>query len=261
MKKTQVLFACALVLAVAGIASLHAADEGRKEAKATIRKVHGKVEYLDNGNWVLVKPNMQFSAGTSIRTGPDGVLDMSVNGVASAVHIEGSTTMQIQIMSYVGTRSEGDTTTLLKLQEGGVLGIIKKLSANSTYEVMTPRGVAGIRGTMCHWQVQKIDPQHTQDTFDCVDGHMTVAPFHHDNGQPKLYDLNSKNSVILADKVTLQGMDAAQVQTYQSMAAGLNQSVDIATHTGTPAGTPAPGTGTPTTQPFTAGQPQGDPAS
>jgi len=262
MKKTQVLFACALVLAWAGVAVLHAAEEGHKEGKATIRSVHGTVLYMDGktGNWLPLKPNMKFSAGASLRTGADGVIDMSVNGLASAVRIDSGTTMQIQTMSYVGTPREGDTTTMLKLQEGGVLAVIKKLSASSTYEVTTPRGVAGIRGTMCHWQVHLIDPFHTVDTFDCVDGRMVVAPFHHENGQPQTYDLTSKNSVILSDKITLQPMNTADLQIFQNEGLNLNFTFDTGNRTGG-SGT-GPGTGTPnSTTPFNAGQPQGQPAS
>jgi hypothetical protein len=147
MKKTRIIFACALMLAVAGGITLRAAEEGRKEGKATVRTVHGTVQYLDHDSWLPVKPNMKFAAGVTIRTLADGEADLSVNGTASAVRVSSNTVVQIPTMSYVGTAREGDTTTMLDLKSGSILGNVKKVSANSRYEIMTPHGVAGIRGT------------------------------------------------------------------------------------------------------------------
>ena len=112
MKKNQIILGCALVLVLAGMTTLHAVEEGRKEGKATVRTVHGKVQYMDKGNWLPVKPNMKFPSGTTIRTGPDGEADVSVNGTSSAIRLTNSTTLQIPSMSYVGTAREGDTTTV-----------------------------------------------------------------------------------------------------------------------------------------------------
>jgi hypothetical protein len=39
------------------------------------------------------------------------------------------------------------TDTQLDLREGRILGVVRRLTAGSRYEVKTPRGVAGIRGT------------------------------------------------------------------------------------------------------------------
>ena len=177
MKKTKIIFACALVLALAlaGLTTLRAAEEGHKEGKATVRTVHGTVQYLDNGAWLPVKPNMKFAAGVTIRTGADGAADISVNGMASAVRLTNNTTLQIPTMTYVGTPREGDTTTMLNLDSGSILGNVKKISANSRYEIMTPHGVAGIRGTDFAVEAIPTDGWQVRVTFSSITGMITVS--------------------------------------------------------------------------------------
>ncbi len=118
---------------------------------------------------------MKFAAGVTLRTGENGTCDVSVNGTASAVRLTNNTTLQIPTMSYVGTAREGDTTTMLNLMSGSVLGNVKKISANSRYEITTPHGVAGIRGT--DFRVEAIPTQdgtfHVK--FDSVTGIITVS--------------------------------------------------------------------------------------
>ena len=73
MKRTQIMLACALVLALASVTTVRSAEEGLKEGKATVRAIHGTVEYLDNGAWLPAKVNMKFAPGITIRTGADEI--------------------------------------------------------------------------------------------------------------------------------------------------------------------------------------------
>jgi hypothetical protein len=175
MKRIHILFACALALALAGVTTLRSAEEGLKQAKATVRSIHGTVQWLDNGIWLPVKPNMKFAAGIAIRTGPDGVADISVNGTASAVRLTNNTTLQIPIMAYVGSAREGDTTTMLNLESGSIIGNVKKISANSRYEITTPHGVAGIRGTDFSVEVIRLGGNTFDVTFNSITGVITVS--------------------------------------------------------------------------------------
>jgi hypothetical protein len=165
------------MFAVAGVLSLHAAEEGMKQGKATVRSVHGTVDYQadPNGAWMPVRPNMKFPAGVTFRTGPDGTADISVNGTASAVRITNSTVLQIPTMSYVGSAREGDTTTMLNLQTGSVIGNVKKITANSRYEIMSPHGVAGIRGTDFGVDAIPLQDGKFDVTFKSITGVITVS--------------------------------------------------------------------------------------
>jgi hypothetical protein len=247
MKKTQFIFACVFALALAAITSLRAVDEGRKEGKAVVRSVHGQVDYLDGTIWHPVRVNMKLAAGATIRTGKDGVADISVNGTTSAVRITNSTTLQITGMSYVGSLREGDTTTTLNLVSGSVLGNVKKISANSRYEIMTPHGVAGIRGT--DFQVEAVpvtNPDGTQSyivTFTSITGTVTVSAVI--NGQTVTKTLTTATSwqigVTTAGGVT--ALTEALQQSFQTEVSDLNNVITISVN--------APGTGTTVTVPTT----------
>lgn len=280
MKKTNILLACAFLFALASFSTLRAVEEGHKEGKATVRSIHGTVEYLNNHVWLRVKPNMKLVAGSTIRTGADGTADISVNGTASAIRLTNSTTLEIPVMSYVGTAREGDTTTMLNLLSGSVIGNVKKISANSRYEIMTPHGVAGIRGTDF-----KIEAIPTQDgkflvTFNSITGVITVSAVV--NGVTVVHTLTTGTSWEIGDSPKV--MKSEILDQYQSQILSLVSSIETGINNGNPTGTPRGGNGNtqnnnnnnnnnnnptgpnnnnsgPTVvTPFTGGQPQGPPA-
>jgi hypothetical protein len=268
MKKTQIALLCALTLALAGVAAVRAAEEGQKEGKATVRSVHGKVEYLDNATWLPVRPNMRFDAGVTLRTGKDGTADISVNGTSSAVRITNDTTLQIPTMTYVGSAREGDTTTMLNLITGSVLGNVKKISAESRYEIMTPHGVAGVRGTDFGVDALPTDDHKWVVTFKSITGTITVSAVI--NGFTVTHTLTTGTSWIIGE--TPKKMTEDMVQNYQNQILGLVTTIDNSIGLPGPRGNPAltPGTG-PTTPtpgvnngptPFNGGgPPQGPPSS
>jgi hypothetical protein len=269
MKKTQIAFVCALSLVLAGTLFVRAAEEGRKEGKATVRTVHGKVEYLDNATWLPVRPNMKFDAGVTVRTGADGTADLSVNGLSSAVRITNNTTLQIPNMTYVGSAREGDTTTMLNLVSGSVLGNVKKITANSRYEIMTPHGVAGVRGTDFSVDAIPTDDHKFTVTFKSITGTITVSAVI--NGITVTHTLTTGTSWVIGE--TPKKMAEELVMNYQNQILGLVTTIDTTLGvagfhgpTGTPTptgggtptapGTPTTGPGSPTTSPFNgAGQP------
>jgi len=238
MKKTQIIVACVLALALASLATLRAAEEGQKEGKATVKSVHGKVEYLDNNVWLPVKVNMKFSSGITIRTGPatECSADISVNGLNSVVRLTNNTTLQIPKMSYVGDVREGDSTTMLNLVSGTVLGNVKKISANSRYEITTPHGVAGIRGTDF-----KVEAIPTEDgkflvTFSSITGLITVSAVI--NGVTVTHTLTSATSWQIGE--TPKQMSAAVIAADQAQILSVVQG---SLPPGTTIGTPLPQSG------------------
>jgi hypothetical protein len=266
MKRTQIMLACALVLALTGATTLRSAEEGRKEGKATIRSVHGTVEYQDkvNGEWLPAKPNMKFAPGVTVRTGPDGLADISVNGTASAVRLTNTSTLQITAMSYAGSVREGDTTTMLNLQSGSVLGNVKKISANSRYEIMTPHGVAGIRGT--DFGVEAIPTQDGKFlvTFSSITGVITVSAVI--DGVTVTHTLTTGTSWEIGQNP--REMRREIIQDYQSQIMNMVQSIENIINGLPPGGPgPGPGRGNPnppppnTPPPFQGGPPGGGSAS
>lgn len=233
MKKPKLIFACALLVAVATFLTVRAAEEGEKQGKATVRSVHGKVQYQDpSGAWLPVRPNMKFSAGVVIRTGPDGTADLSVNGLTSVVRMTNSTTLQIPKMSYVGTPREGDSQTMLNLASGTVLGNVKKISANSRYEITTPHGVAGIRGT--DFMVEAIPTSDGKFlvTFSSITGLITVSAVV--NGVTETHTLTSATSWQIGE--TPRQMAAQIVEQDQAQILALVQATVPGATIGNPVG-------------------------
>ncbi len=118
----------------------------KREPTVIVRAVHGTVQYSKADQWPAVKKNMQLGPGTTLRTGADSYADVWVNGI-SVVRVTAETTLQFQKMTRTSTERNADTETILNLKSGTIFGNVKKLSANSRYEIITPHGVAGMRGT------------------------------------------------------------------------------------------------------------------
>lgn len=175
MRKIQTIVACAAALALLGVSTLKAAENDSLQGKATVKSVHGNVDYQSGGSWMPVKVNMELDAGVVIRTGPQSTCDLSVNGLSSAVRLEADTTMAIPTMTRTAPTHDADMETMLDLQNGSILGNVKKISANSRYEIKTPHGVAGIRGT--DFQVTVVmnaDGTYTV-TFTSISGQVIVS--------------------------------------------------------------------------------------
>ncbi len=145
MKKIQAVIASGIALALLSATPLFAAEAGQN--KAIVRVVRGTVEFSVGGTWAPLRPNTELDPGTQIRTGPDSFVAMNVNGLRSSVRLAQNSTMTLAKMDSTASGNDSDSETTMKLDTGSVLGQVKKLSANSRYEIETPNGVAGIRGT------------------------------------------------------------------------------------------------------------------
>jgi hypothetical protein len=78
-------------------------------------------------------------------------------------------------MNRIGSAREGDTETMLDLKAGTILGKVKKVAGNSTYEIKTPHGVAGIRGTDYQVTVTLLPGGLYQVTFTSLTGIVIVS--------------------------------------------------------------------------------------
>ena len=145
MKRIKLILVCGVVLAFAGVATMVVAAGAQRSAKAIVRSVHGDVTYqMDGvGPFLPLKPNMELTEKTVLKSGPDADAYLTINGLTSSVKLGEKTTVTLAKMVAMGT----DTTTDLKLDGGSLLGNVRKLSANSDYRVSVPNGTAGIRGT------------------------------------------------------------------------------------------------------------------
>lgn len=134
-----------MALALTGLTSLLIAAGAERSMKATVRSVHGQVTYQLPGStdWKPLRVNQELVEGVTLKSGAGAEAYLSVNGLTSTVKVSESTTITLAKMIKMAEDSE----TNLKLDDGEVVGSVKKLSANSDYKVTVPNGVASIRGT------------------------------------------------------------------------------------------------------------------
>lgn len=116
---------------------------------AIVRGVRGSANYsTDRGsNWKDLKVGTKLKQSSVIRTAPGASVDLFLGDNGPVVRVTENTTMGIDRLTVDRTGVEKIIETQLDLRSGRILGNVKHLAAASKYEVKTPQGVAGIRGT------------------------------------------------------------------------------------------------------------------
>jgi hypothetical protein len=130
------LMATGSVQAVANKAIVHAVRDGVAE----FSRDHGKT-------WKPAKVGTVLTANYTIRTDANATADLFLGDNGPVVRVTKATTLGIDRLDIENTGIEKVIDTQLDLKSGRILGNVKKLAAASKYEVKTPVGVAGIRGT------------------------------------------------------------------------------------------------------------------
>jgi hypothetical protein len=138
------LIACVAVLV--GIVSMTSA-QAAQAGKAVVRSVTGEAQYSDGGGWMPLSTGMELMAGSAVRTANDSKVVLFLDQNGPLVLLTENTTLGIDKLTFEPTGVDTIIETQLDLKSGRIVGIAKKLSATSKYEVKTPSGVAGIRGT------------------------------------------------------------------------------------------------------------------
>jgi hypothetical protein len=137
------LAACAVAAVAALLLALpaQAVTKGQAEVKA----IQGSASYTDGkGGSGSLTVGMILSEGATIITGPGAFADLFLGDNGQALRVRADSKLTLTQLEIIGA---GAANTQLYLEKGGILGNVKKVSATSKYEVKTPKGVAGIRGT------------------------------------------------------------------------------------------------------------------
>lgn len=136
-------------LAVAAVLSAVSSEAAVQHNKATVRAVRGTASYsADKGStWKKLSVNTSIGENSVIRTATGSTVDLFLGDNGPVVRVTEDTTMGFDKLTSENTGVEKVIETQLDLKNGRILGNVKKLAAASKYEVKTPLGVAGIRGT------------------------------------------------------------------------------------------------------------------
>ncbi len=142
----------ALVLALATVVFVTPAqavtNAGTQQGKATVVKVNGSATFkAASGQGGDLKVGQILEAGASISTGPAATVELNMGVNGQSLTVKSDSTVAIDQLDFTGTGADTVVNTRLNLTKGGLNGNVKKLAANSKYEIKTANGVAGVRGT------------------------------------------------------------------------------------------------------------------
>jgi hypothetical protein len=118
--------------------------------KAIVRAVRdGEAQFSkDKGRtWSIAKVGTVLAADYIVKTDANATADLFLGDNGPVVRVTKGTELGIDRLDVENTGIEKVIDTRLDLKSGRILGNVKKMAAASKYEVKTPVGVAGIRGT------------------------------------------------------------------------------------------------------------------
>ena len=178
---------------VAGISTAHAQSQ---QGKAEVTAVEGTAEYsTDGGAFMPLKVGTVLRSGSQVRTTGGSHVDLYLGKNNGVVRVADATTVSVDKLTFSDTGVDRVIDTQLNLKEGHLLGnASEKMAPASKYEIKTPNGVAGIRGTkyeiyacrviVIHGKVYFVDTRKdppvpyvvtAHNQFDCVTG-LTPLP-------------------------------------------------------------------------------------
>src|SRR5207245_8621858 len=77
----------------------------------------------------------------------DSHADLITEPSGPVVRLAETTTLRLDKLNFTVTGVDTISETQLDLKSGRIIGIVRKMADQSKYEIRTPNGVAGIRGT------------------------------------------------------------------------------------------------------------------
>lgn len=197
---TGKFFACATALVLTSL-SAEVQAQTMKQGNATVYSIRGSAKYSQGGGvWVPLKTGTVLKPGATIQTAPESIVDLNLKENGPVVRITPNTTISLDKLAFTGTGVEGVTETKLNVQNGTLIGNVKKLARASKYEIQTPNGVAGIRGTDYVVSVKKLPDGTYEVTFTSVTGTLVVAAMV--KGVPETVVLNTGESWTPGSDVT-----------------------------------------------------------
>ncbi|MEW6159227.1 MAG: FecR family protein [Verrucomicrobiota bacterium] len=130
------------------VATLFGVTAAADVNKAVARAVRGTAEYsLAPDEWRSARVNQIYRPGTLLRTGQNSIADLYLAENGPVVRLTPNTVLKLAKLDLVRDKNTATISTVLEVQQGRILGNVKKLSADSTYEIITPHERIVIRGT------------------------------------------------------------------------------------------------------------------
>lgn len=206
--------AMALVSVAALLAFPVAAQSKKREAQ--VLGLAGNVTYSagGGGTFTPLYIGTKLHEGDVIKTGGASHADIALGDNVGVVQVAPHSTCVVRTLTTTDTGAERVTETDLDLKEGAVFFNVNKLAKASRFEITTPKGIAGIRGT---------SGSMTADGQLTVQEGMAGAAFPNTTGGVDTFIVNAGETVGPADKPS----HAAPEQWLRDIVGALS---DAATH-------------------------------
>ncbi len=118
---------------------------------AIINALAGDVRYSNkDGAWVSAATGIKLYAGDKVKTGASSHVDIDIGGNVGIIQVAPQSILVIDKITSTDAGADRVTETQVSVNEGAIYAKINKLAKGSRYEIATPKGVAGIRGTTAY---------------------------------------------------------------------------------------------------------------
>lgn len=123
-------------------------DAAAATGVALVRKVEGTAIFSGPNGSGPLKSGMAILQGTRLTTGAGSYVDLFLDTNGGVLRLEENSAMQITELTFRNFAGNETFNTDLEVSRGHVVAnVVKKLNRSSRYNIRTPVGVAGIRGT------------------------------------------------------------------------------------------------------------------
>jgi len=117
------------------------------EGSVRVRAIKGKATYSKAGRTNALQERMQFAAPVILQTSADSHVDLHLRVNGPVLRLLPNSELSLMKLQYTGSASDTVVNTRLNLRAGSMLGVVRKLSSASVYEVATTGNMISIHGT------------------------------------------------------------------------------------------------------------------
>ena len=137
------------VTIVAIIAVLSVARAAQTEERiARVNALSGEASFsAKGGSFVALAIGTKLHQGDKVKTGAGSHVDIDLGGGVGIVQVAPQSLFVLDKITTTDAGEEKLTETQLRIDEGAIYAKINRLAKGSRYEIATPKGIAGIRGT------------------------------------------------------------------------------------------------------------------
>lgn len=135
-------------LAVASLFGFAATAQDSKPRTAIVNSLAGDAKYSSAGAaFIPLAIGTKLRAGDTIKTAAGSHVDIDLDGNVGLIQVAPNSTFVVRSITTTDTQAEKVTDTQLEINAGAVYAKVNKLAKGSRYEIATPKGICGIRGT------------------------------------------------------------------------------------------------------------------